>query len=308
MTTNTTAGDLLASILATYSTGEREHTRCNIEAGKLSHAYIIARKADGADRATAVAEIAGKLPRASRQTVNQLVGCYHVASLLGEGIDLATVYYYTLRQLIPLLERDGRTETWTILPGIEDAARSLLRDVAEGKTLQLRQPLDAAVKTILANQARTVAEDLARRAEGDPELENQAAEAFERAGKAEAKARKAGRIVGAEARTSRSRSPRRLPADVSTGPMHNPVAAAKHSTPKDLASSLVAQLEANRSPREVLEHLAGLWRWTERDGTAFARGILNAQGGQQAALALCIHVQQKLEEATPSRRMAARVA
>jgi hypothetical protein len=92
-----------------------------------------------------------------------------------------------------------------------------------------------------------------------------------------------------------------------TPPIHNPIAAAKKSQPKDLAESLVAQIVANKNPRLVLEWLAGLWKWTEQDGVAFAAGLLASEhkGAQDAALALCIHIQENLEEQTGPQTAAA---
>jgi hypothetical protein len=286
-----------------YRAGEREHARYRLQAGSLAHRYILARKAEGIDRAAAVAEIAAQLPDATRQAVNQMVGAFQVATVLGEGLDLTDVGFFTLRLCIPLLDRDSQTEGWSIRPGIEAEARALFRRIAEEQPALSCKVIGIEVKRLLARQARAVARKLVLSADEDSRLEAQAVQALERAGKAEAKARRA------EQPPIRTRE--RLPGTDPKVPIYSPLAAAKQSQPRDLAASLAAQLKANRNPREVLEHFARLVNWQESDGVAFACGLLasTARGAEAAAVALCIHVQDNLEEtAGQPVRNAAKVA
>jgi hypothetical protein len=126
---------LLDQLVQEFSAAERCLTRHYPETGRLAQDYILARKAQGQGRATAVQEIAGRLAAIAGKPidVNRLIGGWNVAAILGSGVDFAAMPFCALREFIQLLHRDRQTEAWGIVAGLEKAARALFRKAAEGR-------------------------------------------------------------------------------------------------------------------------------------------------------------------------------
>jgi hypothetical protein len=67
-------------------------------------------------------------------------------------------------------------------------------------------------------------------------------------------------------------------------PVYNPVAAAKHSTAKDLAALIRDMMCANK-PADVLREFAAVFDWREHDAMAFAAGLASNPGKHASAFA-----------------------
>ena len=79
------------------------------------------------DRAAAVRTLtrlmlAGKCDRKSCR-VNRFIGCYHVSRLFGGDAESLTIT--AIREMIPLIERDPKTDAWSISEATAAAARAL---------------------------------------------------------------------------------------------------------------------------------------------------------------------------------------
>ncbi|MCI0463759.1 MAG: hypothetical protein L0Z62_43035 [Gemmataceae bacterium] len=165
--------ELLDRLTAEFAKGERCHRRHQLETGRLAHEYILLRKAQGHSREAAVRSIAGRLSEVEGAAVpvNKLIGLWHLTVLLSEGQDLDAIAHRVLREMLPLIKRHSANETWAVKPGLEEKAKELFRQVAEGG-------LDAAavgraVRDLLGKTPRRAGEReepdlLAKLAESDP--------------------------------------------------------------------------------------------------------------------------------------------
>ncbi len=126
--------ELLDRLTAEFAKGERCHRHHQLETGRLAHEYVLARRAQGHSREAAVRAIAGRLAEVegAAVNVNRLIGLWHLTVLLAQGQDLDAIPHRVLRELLPLVKRDGATERWAVKPGLEEQARELFRKVAEG--------------------------------------------------------------------------------------------------------------------------------------------------------------------------------
>jgi trimeric autotransporter adhesin len=374
------ANATLAACGVAYAQGERAMRAGRFEAGRLAGVYVCQRMALGDKRDAAVSAIEGELAKWSseRPDASVLIRCYHAYRLLVQENPAAdktaadSVPYGHYREAFcQLLERTGKdtaAESWQLLTGCEDKARTLFgecaanalsREACKERVYSLqREYADklAADKTAAAELAKGKAAEeqkAADKAKADAKAAQKALKDAEKAAEKAAEEQKAALTAAAEkakqellakqkaaleadklareaqkaanalaaekaaaekaAQKAADKTEPKAPAANKTAPasntppIHNPVAAAKSAQPKDLAANLVAQIAANKAPGAVLEELARLWKWAEKDGINFARGMLDNEhrGAQDAALALCIHIQENLEEQTGANTAAA---
>lgn len=174
---------------------------------------------------------------------------------------------------------------------VEKAAKEALAAAAEEKKDELTAALEAANKAKLLAQ-RNAVELAAAKQQADRE-----AAAAEQRRKAAEKA-----AAPKEPRTPRTPAARPEPEQHGKPPVHNPLVAAKNATAKDLASSLVAQVEANTHPRQVLEEFARLVRWNVKDAKPFVRGLMDS--AHKGTAEFCFTLAECLMDSLPEQEEA----
>lgn len=142
------ANATLKAVVTSYRRGEREYRKGLLEAGGHSARYVQQRLALGDKRDAAVDLLTLELSRYASATVvvNDMVGAYWAYQLLAvdQGLDQApdgkkavpadAVPYGVYRdEWSRLVQRTTTkaTETWALLPGVEEEARTLFRTVLE---------------------------------------------------------------------------------------------------------------------------------------------------------------------------------
>lgn len=106
---------------------------------------------------SSMSEPADKARRRLRDRVNMLLRCHATASLLSVPKDVA---WGQLRELAPIVERNAETETYSVLPFVDDDVKALVADVVAEKIK--RQDLATAVVNLVAKSARVKAENAAK--------------------------------------------------------------------------------------------------------------------------------------------------
>ena len=226
--------------------------------------------------------------------VNLLIAVYHSHRLLvvkdekGEDSrgELPYGHYVNaFRKLVTRTEKATPDESWVLLPGMEKDCIDLFREAITQSfnRKDCKSKCDALVNVFTLKQAElrdTAAREAAHKASSAREAANTAAKDAEKAPEADKlaaqkvaaelnklanDAEQASKRAKTAANTARNRAdkvnkkpepqadndkPNNGPA-----PAHNPLVAAKQATAKDLASSLIAQIDANPAPDDVLYQL-----------------------------------------------------
>lgn len=135
----------LDALVSVWIDGVRRQTARTLWRGELAHRYLVGELASVVGpgkrrkrRAALVAELTARLAKQGIQEsashVDQIIGCWQVAQLLGTpGEDAKELSIRVLRAFLPLIRRDPATEEWFLQPEYADAARRLWKRITSGR-------------------------------------------------------------------------------------------------------------------------------------------------------------------------------